>query len=72
MIFDEKKKLNLNEDMSSKRKIEKVNALLRQRQNELITSLEAETEEIQNSTIQLLSSTIQSSNERSLVNIILF
>lgn len=59
MIFDESKKKKLNQTMSAKRKIDKVNALLRQRQNELITSLEAETQEIQESTFQLLNSTIK-------------
>lgn len=57
MIFDESKKKKLSQTMSMKRKFDKVNALLRQRQNELITSLEAETQEIEESTFQLLNTT---------------
>lgn len=66
MIFDESKKIKLNGGMSSKRKIEKVNALLRQRQNELVSSLAAETEEIHNTTVEMLNASAYSP-ERPLV-----
>lgn len=70
MIFDESKKVKLNRGMSSQRKLDRVNALLRQRQNEFVTSLAAETEAIQNTTAEMLSTSMYSP-ERPLVIIII-
>lgn len=70
MIFDESKKIKLNRGMSEKRKIERLNALLRQRQDELVSSFVTETEEVHNSTVEMLSTSIYSP-ERPLVIIIL-
>lgn len=70
-IFDESKKTKSSGVMSSdKRKIQKVDALLRQRQKELITSLDAETEKIRNSNSQSLNTSINLL-ERPLVVIII-
>lgn len=64
MIFKGKKYEKFSAVMTSKRKIDKANAFLQQRQNELISSMEAEAERVQRQSAHIS----KEAPERPLVN----